>query len=111
MGSLKFQVPKLEGNLFVNFSFHFLCRTWQDWGLRNARKTAFHAAVNFYCKQLGITSVGSLQPITFPDAPWQSQLQPQPSYYDDPTFNDQPQSPLSPIDRDRERDFESTAGL
>ncbi|KAF9055376.1 hypothetical protein BDZ89DRAFT_18077 [Hymenopellis radicata] len=28
--------------------------TWQDWGLRCARKTAFHAAVQYYCRQLGI---------------------------------------------------------
>jgi len=28
---------------------------WQDWGVRCARKTAFHAAANFYCRQLGIT--------------------------------------------------------
>jgi hypothetical protein len=25
------------------------CRTWQDWGLRSARKTAFHTAVQYYC--------------------------------------------------------------
>ncbi|KAG6378412.1 Mechanosensitive ion channel-domain-containing protein [Boletus reticuloceps] len=30
--------------------------TWQDWGLRNARRTAFHAAVQYYCRQLGITA-------------------------------------------------------
>ncbi len=40
-------------------------RTWQDWGLRNARKTAFHAAVNYYCKQLGIVCHASPLPISF----------------------------------------------
>lgn len=40
-----------------------LGRTWQDWGMRNARKTAFHAAAQFYTRQLGITCNGSLQPI------------------------------------------------
>ncbi|KAL4259158.1 EF-hand domain-containing protein [Pleurotus pulmonarius] len=39
--------------------------TWQDWGLRNARKTAFHAAVNYYCKQLGIVCHASPLPISF----------------------------------------------
>ncbi|CAE6475653.1 unnamed protein product [Rhizoctonia solani] len=37
--------------------------TWQDWGMRNARKTAFHAAAQFYCRQLGITCRNSLQPV------------------------------------------------
>ncbi|KAG8732237.1 hypothetical protein FRC12_019370 [Ceratobasidium sp. 428] len=37
--------------------------TWQDWGMRNARKTAFHAAAQFYCRQLGITCGNSPQPV------------------------------------------------
>ncbi|KAF8608249.1 hypothetical protein BDV93DRAFT_519301 [Ceratobasidium sp. AG-I] len=37
--------------------------TWQDWGMRNARKTAFHAAAQFYTRQLGITCANSPQPI------------------------------------------------
>ncbi|ELU42125.1 mechanosensitive ion channel domain-containing protein [Rhizoctonia solani AG-1 IA] len=37
--------------------------TWQDWGMRNARKTAFHAAAQFYCRQLGITCNNSPQPV------------------------------------------------
>ncbi|KAF8592464.1 hypothetical protein K439DRAFT_1625826 [Ramaria rubella] len=37
--------------------------TWQDWGLRNVRKTAFLAAVHFYCWQLDITFHNSSQPI------------------------------------------------
>jgi len=62
--------------------------TWQDWGLRLARKyvlhhftrtkhhrsdknnlfrTAFHAAVQFYCRQLDITWSDSPQPILFTD--------------------------------------------
>jgi len=40
---------------------------WQDWGLRNARKTAFAAAVNYYCRQLGISAVESPQPILYVD--------------------------------------------
>ncbi|KAJ2930224.1 hypothetical protein H1R20_g6858, partial [Candolleomyces eurysporus] len=38
---------------------------WQDWGLRNARRTAFHAAVQFYCRQLGITGYEAPLPIVF----------------------------------------------
>ncbi|GJJ08478.1 hypothetical protein Clacol_002696 [Clathrus columnatus] len=41
--------------------------TWQDWGLRNARKNAFMAAAQFYCYQLGITNSESAQPILLPD--------------------------------------------
>ncbi|KAG8733275.1 hypothetical protein FRC10_000328 [Ceratobasidium sp. 414] len=37
--------------------------TWQDWGMRNARKTAFHAAAQFYSRQLGITCGNSPQPV------------------------------------------------
>lgn len=39
----------------------------QDWGLRNARKTAFHAAVNYYCHQLGITAAEAPIPIVWAD--------------------------------------------
>ncbi|KAG8963319.1 hypothetical protein FRC03_003149 [Tulasnella sp. 419] len=41
--------------------------TWQDWGMRLARKTAFHAAVQYYANQLGITWSESPQPILFTD--------------------------------------------
>ncbi|KAI0069128.1 hypothetical protein BV25DRAFT_1818080 [Artomyces pyxidatus] len=40
---------------------------WQDWGLRMARKTAFHAAVQYYCRQLGIVAVASPMPIVWAD--------------------------------------------
>ncbi|KAJ7638469.1 hypothetical protein FB45DRAFT_902962 [Roridomyces roridus] len=41
--------------------------TWQDWGLRNARKTAFHAAVNHYSRELGIVCYNSPQPVIWGD--------------------------------------------
>ena len=37
----------------------------RDWGLRNARKTAFHAAVNYYCRQLGIIAYNTPIPLAF----------------------------------------------
>ncbi|KAH9927138.1 Mechanosensitive ion channel-domain-containing protein [Epithele typhae] len=40
---------------------------WQDWGMHNTRKTAFHAAVNYYCRQLGITLYNTPIPIAFAD--------------------------------------------
>ncbi|KAG8218341.1 Mechanosensitive ion channel-domain-containing protein [Butyriboletus roseoflavus] len=43
--------------------------TWQDWGMRNARKTAFHAAVQYYCRQLGITAYNSPMPLVYSDTP------------------------------------------
>lgn len=42
-------------------------RNWQDWGLRNTRKTAFHAAVQYYCTQLGITGHEAPLPIAYAD--------------------------------------------
>ncbi|KAG1715974.1 hypothetical protein ID866_1198 [Astraeus odoratus] len=41
--------------------------TWQDWGLRNTRRTAFHAAVQYYCRQLGIVYFESPMPIAYAD--------------------------------------------
>jgi hypothetical protein len=40
---------------------------WQDWGLRMARRTAFHAAVNYYCNQLGITLAEAPLPLVWAD--------------------------------------------
>ncbi|KAH8118525.1 Mechanosensitive ion channel-domain-containing protein [Phellopilus nigrolimitatus] len=40
---------------------------WQDWGLRNTRKTAFYAAANYYCRQLGIVAMNSARPIVYTD--------------------------------------------
>ncbi|KAI0824686.1 Mechanosensitive ion channel-domain-containing protein [Trametes gibbosa] len=40
---------------------------WQDWGLRMQRKTAFYAAVNYYCRQLGIVAHKTPLPVAFAD--------------------------------------------
>ncbi|KAI0771961.1 Mechanosensitive ion channel-domain-containing protein [Trametes elegans] len=40
---------------------------WQDWGLRLQCRTAFHAAVNYYCRQLGITAYKSPLPVAYAD--------------------------------------------
>jgi hypothetical protein len=42
-------------------------RTWQDWGLRSARKTAFHAAVQYYCRELGIEAYEAPMPVDYAD--------------------------------------------
>lgn len=39
----------------------------KDWSLRNARKTAFHVAVNYFCRHLGIVSFGTTQPVHITD--------------------------------------------
>ncbi|KAF5370064.1 hypothetical protein D9758_001387 [Tetrapyrgos nigripes] len=39
--------------------------TWQDWTLRWNRKTAFHAAVQYYCRQLGIVGYEAPMPIVW----------------------------------------------
>ncbi|KIY72882.1 hypothetical protein CYLTODRAFT_343298 [Cylindrobasidium torrendii FP15055 ss-10] len=41
--------------------------TWQDWGLRCARKTAFHAAVQYFCRQIGIVGYEAPLPIVYGD--------------------------------------------
>ncbi|KAF8897125.1 Mechanosensitive ion channel-domain-containing protein [Infundibulicybe gibba] len=48
-----------------------------DWGLRNARKTAFHAAVQYFCRQLDIVGYESPMPIAYCDPAAQS-YQPSP---------------------------------
>ncbi|KAF9535054.1 Mechanosensitive ion channel-domain-containing protein [Crepidotus variabilis] len=40
---------------------------WQDWGLRLARKTAFHAAVQYYSRELGIIGWEAPLPIVYAD--------------------------------------------
>jgi len=40
---------------------------WQDWGLRCSRKTAFHAAVQYYCRQLGIECHEAPLPVVYAD--------------------------------------------
>ncbi|KAK7054886.1 hypothetical protein VNI00_003349 [Paramarasmius palmivorus] len=41
--------------------------TWQDWGARVTRKTAFHAAVQYYCRQLGIIGHEAPLPVVWAD--------------------------------------------
>lgn len=54
---------------FLSANIHnHVARNWQDWGLRNTRKTAFIAAAQFYCRQLGITYEESSQPVLLTDA-------------------------------------------
>ena len=43
----------------------FTGSNWQDWGLRNTRKTCMYAAANYYCRQLGIQCVNSPMPVTY----------------------------------------------
>ncbi len=38
---------------------------WQDWNLRLQRKTAFHAAVNYYSRQLGLVAYNSTIPVAY----------------------------------------------
>ncbi|KAG7096617.1 hypothetical protein E1B28_004034 [Marasmius oreades] len=40
---------------------------WQDWGRRVARKTAFHTAVAYYCRQLGIVGYEAPLPVVWAD--------------------------------------------
>ncbi|KAH9482890.1 Mechanosensitive ion channel protein Msy1 [Psilocybe cubensis] len=61
---------------------------WQNWGLRNARKTAFHAAVQYYCKQLGIVGYEAPLPIVYAN--------PQTMKYEPPSQNyEEVRSPMA----------------
>ncbi|KAI0080698.1 hypothetical protein K474DRAFT_1589318 [Panus rudis PR-1116 ss-1] len=56
---------------------------WQDWGLRCARKTAFHAAVNYYCRQLGIVAHEAPLPVAYADPETMDYTPSSPLPYDD----------------------------
>ena len=82
----------------------FVYSNWQDWGLRLARKTAFHAAVQYFCRQLGIVAAESPIPIVYADRDTQLWENPDfvPSDLDDGSSvinlqqQQQPTSPRSP---------------
>ncbi|KAG1753685.1 Mechanosensitive ion channel-domain-containing protein [Suillus paluster] len=67
--------------------------TWQDWSLRNARRTAFHAAVQHYCRELGITAYEAPMPIAYADAGMQRYDIPQEAVVSDVRSPDSPHSP------------------
>lgn len=56
--------------------------------MRNARRTAFNAAVNYYCRQLGITAYEAPLPVHYADADTQDLMQPEDGYMDDDYDND-----------------------
>jgi len=62
---------------------------WQDWGLRLQRKTAFHAAVQHYCRQLGIQFHETPIPMVYADRDTQQ-------YESSPQFDDNMSIPPSP---------------
>ena len=55
----------------INISPH---STWQDWGLRCARKTAFHTAVQYYCRELGIEAYEAPRPVEYADSDTQKYM-------------------------------------
>ncbi|KAJ7124777.1 Mechanosensitive ion channel-domain-containing protein [Mycena crocata] len=58
----------IEFQRFLEFTMAFGHNgTWQDWGLRSARKTAFHAAVQHYCREIGIVCYAAPQPVVWGD--------------------------------------------
>ncbi|KAJ7579082.1 Mechanosensitive ion channel-domain-containing protein [Mycena floridula] len=52
---------------------------WQDWGIRCARKTAFHAAVQYYSRQLGIEGYEAPLPVVYLDSDTHMPLSPLPA--------------------------------
>ncbi|KAH9813280.1 Mechanosensitive ion channel-domain-containing protein [Melampsora americana] len=57
-------IQHLVNQQYIEITFGMIHReNWQDWGARWNRRTAFHAAINYYSRQLGITFYGSEQPV------------------------------------------------
>ena len=63
----EWSIPPFTPHFNLIMSWH---SNWQYWGLRNARKTTFHAAAQAYCRELGIIGYEAPLPVTFaePDA-------------------------------------------
>ena len=78
----------------------YIYSNWQDWGLRLARKTAFHAAVQYFCRQLGIVAAESPIPLVYANRDTQMWENPDfvPPELDDGSsvINMQQQQPTSP---------------
>ena len=51
----------------MSFVVITILSNWQDWGLRGTRKTAFHAAVQYYCRELGIIGYEAPLPVVYAD--------------------------------------------
>ncbi|KAI0791637.1 Mechanosensitive ion channel-domain-containing protein [Irpex lacteus] len=86
----------------ISFMRHLECTigiphngNWQDWGLHNARRTAFHAAVNYYCRQLGIFNYSPAQPIQWTKNHELSNYQDEEDFMD-PSFDPDEASPMPP---------------
>ncbi|KAG0152027.1 hypothetical protein CROQUDRAFT_35926 [Cronartium quercuum f. sp. fusiforme G11] len=61
-------IQQLVNQQYIEITFGMVHReNWQDWGGRWNRRTAFHAAINYYSRQLGITFYGSEQPVEMRD--------------------------------------------
>jgi len=83
--SLTFQTIDYQRHLVITMAFGHN-GTWQDWNLRNARKTAFHAAVSYYCRELGIEAYEAPLPVEYADNNTQKYMPSSPMQegYDDP---------------------------
>ncbi|MBW0542438.1 hypothetical protein O181_082153 [Austropuccinia psidii MF-1] len=57
-------IQKLVNQEYMEITLGMIHReNWQDWGARWNRRTAFHAAINYYSRQLGIKFYKSEQPV------------------------------------------------
>lgn len=80
---------------------------FQDWGARNNRRTAFHAAINHYSNLLGIEFYETARPVIFVDANNNPIDAPHMPHAPSESYQDRPSTPsrLPPIhikDEDRE---------
>ncbi|KAG6918222.1 hypothetical protein DXG01_015815 [Tephrocybe rancida] len=82
-----------------------------DWDLRNKRKTAFHAAVNYYCRQLDITCFESPIPIVYADPETRTYAPPAPSPPRSPMVPEEPTSPLNVGEDPNEGQTKPTLGF
>ena len=96
-------VKHFPQNVFHHYNSYFSSLSnWQDWNLRLTRKTAFHAAAQHYCRQLGIIGYEAPLPVVYADPNTHTYM---------PTANPGKHnlSPTSPDPRMEQRNQDETA--
>ena len=71
----------------------------RDWGLHNVRRTAFHAAVNYYSRQLGITLCNAPVPLAWADRETGELIATPDAPADEYADGEEPAPPASPLER------------
>ncbi|KAF9468793.1 hypothetical protein BDZ94DRAFT_1279344 [Collybia nuda] len=65
--STSIMLQSIEFQRYLTLTIGIAHNRYADWGLRWTRRTAFHAAVQYYCRELNITCFESPIPIVYAD--------------------------------------------